>query len=137
MKHRYKYTLIFTMITLISCRTDPKVEIIKVWFDKDSTLLQKEYSVVIIGQDTFLNGMSNEYFRNGRIKQSISYDHGVITGQVNSYFESGSIMTEQSYYQGLLHGVSKDFYLNENIKLKVTYKKGVMDGDIQGLNQKA
>jgi antitoxin component YwqK of YwqJK toxin-antitoxin module len=133
MRSRYLYILILGLtfsLMMFSCGQEPKVEIIKQWFDKDSTMLQTEYSVVIIGQDTFRNGRSSEYFQNGNIKQSVNYDHGLIVGQVNAYFKNGLIMTEQSYSKGLLHGLSKDFYENGNVKLEVTYENGIMDGDM-------
>jgi len=41
-------------------------------------MLKNEYSVILIGQDTLLNGTSNEYFNNGKTKQLINYDHGVL-----------------------------------------------------------
>jgi antitoxin component YwqK of YwqJK toxin-antitoxin module len=126
------YYIIFTSIS----KYDPKISIwfhycsnktgerydYKQWFDKDSTMLQTEYSVVIIGQDTFRNGRSSEYFQNGNIKQSVNYDRGLMDGQVNAYFKNGFIMTEQSYSKGLLHGLSKDFYDNGKVKLEVTYE---------------
>ena len=72
--------------------------------------------------------MHKEWFRNGNIKDEITFKNGMKNGEFRYWDDKGQLLKEGHYLNDSLDGFIKEWYHNGNIKLEVHYKNGKMHG---------
>ena len=56
------------------------------------------------------NGINKEYYKNGTIKEEVSYGNGKLHGIFKEYYEDGSLKSEGNYNNGVMDGIVKEYY---------------------------
>jgi antitoxin component YwqK of YwqJK toxin-antitoxin module len=95
---------------------------------KISGLVYNEHGEVGFFKNGLRNGIHKEWFRNGNLKDEISYSNGLKDGEFRYWDDKGQLLKEGHYIQNNLDGLIKEWYHNGNIKLEVNYKNGYMHG---------
>lgn len=71
-----------------------------------------------------LDGMYQEYFYNGALKQQGVYKLGEKTGLWTEYYNTGTVMTMMHYQRDLLHGWVQYYDKAGNLQSKLMYRNG-------------
>ena len=74
------------------------------------------------------DGLHREWFRNGNLKDEITYLNGYKNGEFKYWDDKGQLLKKGQYINDSLEGFIKEWYHNGNIKLEVHYIKGEMHG---------
>ena len=55
-------------------------------------------------------GVNKEYYKNGNLKEEVSYSNGKLNGMYREFYPDGSLKSECNYVDGLIVGKLKEFY---------------------------
>jgi len=58
------------------------------------------------------NGINKEYYKNGTIKEEVSYGNGKLHGIFKEYYEDGSLKSEGNYNNDVMDGIVREYYPN-------------------------
>jgi antitoxin component YwqK of YwqJK toxin-antitoxin module len=107
---------------------------------KDSTWLYFDNEENIILKEKYDNGekdgISETYYKNGVIAESIKWKNGQPHGLWTKYYNSGEKMLETKYIDGQLNGLFYLFHKNGQVDIKGHYKDDVMVGQWQFFDEK-
>jgi antitoxin component YwqK of YwqJK toxin-antitoxin module len=76
----------------------------------------------------FKDGVKEDYFKNGQIKQKGNFKNGLLDGQLTTFYNSGKIKSIANYSNGLLNDTVEDFYESGEKKLVLNFKDGLRHG---------
>ena len=95
---------------------------------KVSGIVYNEHGEIGSFKNGLREGIHKEWFRNGNIKDEITYSSGLKNGEFRYWDDKGQLLKEGHYQKNKLDGFIKEWYHNGNIKLEVNYKMGDMHG---------
>lgn len=74
-------------------------------------------------KDGQLEGISEDYYENGKLKSEINYKAGERDGIIKYYYESGMLFSEEIYKADKREGISKEYYEKDGMYFHIdTYK---------------
>jgi hypothetical protein len=73
---------------------------VKKWYDKQGNLR----GITHFDEQGKLHGYEYEYYPNGKISETVKWNHGQIIDTIYHYFENGQILRKTPYKDGLQHG---------------------------------
>ena len=84
-----------------------------------------------------LDGLSEEYNKNGQLEESVTYKEGEEEEEVKYiYYENGQLVTKGTYKDGKEDGPYESYYKNGQLNYKTTYQDGVIeDGLFEGYHE--
>lgn len=95
-----------------------------IWF----TFCLAGQNVNTVPNNYFLDGVYEEYFTDGNLKQEISFNNGILDGKIISYFDNGKVKEIKSFKNGLLHGIWITFNQEGKVSGKANFKNGKKHG---------
>lgn len=117
-KNRIKlYVAICLSILIYSCITKENKKLFLEDYYSSGSIKRKSS----ITNDSVLNGMSFDYFENGKINSEVKYKMGRRDGSAKWYDENGGIICEVNYVEDKLNGISKWYYSSGVLKSYVGY----------------
>lgn len=78
-----------------------------------------------------LTGKQTEcyYYKNGKLKEKVSFKNKLINGKRTTYHENGSLETNAYYIDNRINGTYNEFHSNEQLKSKVEFVNGKKEGN--------
>lgn len=67
------------------------------------------------------NGLYEEWYENGQIKERCNYENGKKHGLYEEWYENGQLKEKVNYENGKKHGLYEEWYENGQLKEKVKY----------------
>jgi hypothetical protein len=133
------FFVVFVLCLTFNCVSQQRYLEKEVTMDHDTMFLKKdmhklsgivynEYGEIGFFKNGLREGIHKEWFRNGNLKDEISYSNGLKDGEFRYWDTSGQLLKEGHYFKNNLDGFIKEWYHNGNIKLEVHYKNGEMHG---------
>jgi hypothetical protein len=77
---------------------------------------------------TPFTGNTVSFFKNGQLKQRVTYKGGIRNGLMESFDENGQLQLRGNYKDGKLDGSYETFHDNGQLEQRGIYKNGKMDG---------
>lgn len=81
-------------------------------------------------KDDEKNGPATMYYEHGQVYKEFNYKNDKKDGLVKFYRESGRLYRSTNYKRDKKHGVEKVFYPNKDLKSKISYNKGFPGNDL-------
>ena len=73
------------------------------------------------------NGHHETYFRNGQLKEEMTYIDGQLNGIDREYYATGVFKSVKSYRNGRLDGVCRNFRADGSLESATSYSHGQID----------
>ena len=73
-------------------------------------------------------GVSSEYYRNGKLRAETSYTANVPNGRFTLYYEDGGLLLEGTLKNGLRDGRFTEWHPSGRVKIECGYRNGLLDG---------
>lgn len=94
-----------------------------IYWEKNGQLYKRERY-----HKNFQNGLSEQWFANGKKEFELTYLGGVLHGNFTDYFKTGDVKGSGNYKQGQYDGEVKIYYGNGQLKYTAHYIEGVKEG---------
>lgn len=91
-------------------------------------LVYNKHGDVGIFNQGLREGLHKEWFRNGNLKDEITFKNGKKNGEFRYWDDKGQLLKDGYYKNDSLDGFIREWYHNGNIKLEVHYISGKMHG---------
>ena len=99
------------------------------YYEKDHIRQKKSYypgtdilQSIAFYEKEKLEGVSQEFDEEGRLKREITFHQGVPHGPTREYYEDGSLKIEWDYQNGKQGAVLRDYFKNGHLKMKRTLR---------------
>ena len=73
------------------------------------------------------DGLQHLFHDNGRVKNEVTYQNGLIEGLYREWYENGSLKEECKFIAGSIEGIYKDWHENGQLSMLSTYKNNRRD----------
>ena len=129
-------SVFFMMLLLVSCEEigaqletsiEVSPQITSVIVSKNELRLQPNLGLVYYQEQPF-SGVSEAFYENGQLAETIQYVHGRKQGKRKKWFIDGVLSFEATYVDGKQHGTSKTWWSNGNLRSISHHNKGIVDG---------
>ena len=103
------------------------------YFDDEKTQLEERIDY----KDGLKDGLSEEYNKNGQLKESVTYNEGEVEEEVKyTYYENGQLSLKVTYNKDEKNdGPVESYHENGQLNIKGTYKEGELDGPYESYHE--
>ena len=74
------------------------------------------------------NGLAKQYYQNGNLQSEVIFKDGQPEGLIKQYYETGELEKEQTIKNGKFEGPVKQYYEDGTLKTDAVYNKGKLNG---------
>ena len=82
-----------------------------------------------INKDSILHGEFVEYYKNGLIRQQLTYVNGIQEGIAKTFYPNGNLESIHNYHAAFPHGNYKWYFENGQVKETGHFKDGQLTGE--------